>query len=117
MLLAMLFKEGLGTKGDKKAMGMYQKIIEINPNHVDALIALAYLYEHGDDAVIDKTEAMKLYEKVLKIEPNRLNVVDRLIMLENPQAKSAIDWFITGTTYCLGQNPRGDSVLSQSAAT
>jgi tetratricopeptide (TPR) repeat protein len=74
----LIFRQGvvLDKMGEKtRSLDRMSKIIEINPNHADALNYIGYTYaEQG----IRLDEAMSLIEKALRIKPDSGYIIDSL---------------------------------------
>ena len=87
----------LAVKNHKKnyirvAQKLYEKILKINPNHIDALNNLGSIFKELDQ--IEK--AKKCYEKVIEIDPNYLNALNNLGIVfselgENREAKNCYE--------------------------
>ena len=56
------------------AKDLYNQILEINPNHTDALNNLGSIYSKLDD----NQKAISCYEKVIKINPNHTDTLNNL---------------------------------------
>ncbi len=68
--LAFLFSK---ANEPEKTVGIYKRIIELNPNSVSALNNLAYLYV--DD--MDKPqEALPYIQKAMQMQPGNINLID-----------------------------------------
>jgi tetratricopeptide (TPR) repeat protein len=65
----------------RDATESYQRVLSINPNHVDALIALGDLYR--SEGLIAR--AQSCYEDVLKISPDHAEAKSRLVALRKRQ--------------------------------
>jgi len=51
-----------------KAAGIYETIVQMEPNNVDAMLRLAYIYGKGDG---NNAKAAQVYSKILAIDPGR----------------------------------------------
>jgi len=72
LCLAQLYSWGYG-KGYKAALGVYQRVIELDPHSVDAYIGIGMLYGRPSSPVT-REERIEAYRMATQIAPQRVDV-------------------------------------------
>ena len=98
----LIFRQGvvLDKMGEKtRSLDRMSTIIEINPNHADALNYIGYTYaEQG----IRLDEAMSLIEKALKIKPDSGYIIDSLgwVYFQKGMYDEALKYLEQAASHC-----------------